>query len=172
MVDEFLPNPSDPQSSAFARGARVMTNGTVIAVGGGNRGDGTGGQHYVRKSHLSSLGTWTTLDAYQPFSFSEGFGSAWANDVTIGRFGRIFTSGTENEAGSDFYAAISRQGNSDVSSFIRSDYVIDPATITSQHEFVYAGGIDTLANFNILAGHVQDRGGSKSWMVRKMSCNL
>lgn len=172
VVDDFVPNPANEKSSGFTTHGKVMNDGTVVFVGGGSRGDDTGGLHLVRKSHLSSLSSWTTLDSYQPFSFSEGFGSAWANGVTFGRFGRIFTNAREQQAGSDFWASLARQGTTAPGSFVRSDRVMDPATINGQHEFVYSGGIDTLSNHQVLSGYVQEATGSKSWLVRKMSCAL
>lgn len=171
QIDSFRLS-SDLSGSTVPLGGAIAADGRVVFVGTGNE-DSSDTRHWLtRMSHLSSLGTWATVDNYRPLDFTLGFGNAIAHNATFGRVGRLFVNGRDRSPDSEFWGSSVREGQPPVTLFTPTDRVADPSLQTGEDEFVYSGGMSTLANGHVLSGSNLQLRESKAWLIRKMTCPL
>lgn len=169
QVDSFR-LPGDSSGSTVPLGGAIASDGRVAFVGSGSEISSDTRHWLTRMSHLSGLSTWATIDNYRPLDFSEGFGEAVAQNATFGRFGRLFVNGRDKSPTSDFWGSLVREGQPPMTLFTPTDRVADPSIQTGEDEFVYSGGMSTLANGHVLSGSNLQLRESKAWLIRKMNC--
>lgn len=163
---------SNPSGSTVPLGGSIASDGRIVFVGAGSE-DSSDTRHWVtRMSHLSSVNTWATVDNYRPLDFTLGFGEAVAQNATFGRLGRVFVNGRDKSPTSEFWGSSVREGQVPLTLFGPSDRVADPSIQTGEDEFVYSGGMSTLANGHVLSGSNLQLRASKAWLIRKMNCSF